>query len=152
MLQRSPVHWLGSGLQRTVLLFVVMAAVVFGVYYVLSTENARRESRPEVAGWDDIEECGSLSSFDGTKTIDFERTHSVTLTETPPDGDEKSERKVTGTWSFDEGKERYTVYLENSAIEYSLTKPEDSSVCIFAPGDVDAVNLRESWFGRIEEE
>ena len=43
-----------------------------------------------VAGWDDIEECGSLTSFDGTKTIDLERDHKVDLTEKSTDDAGKS--------------------------------------------------------------
>src|SRR5262249_53203246 len=66
MLQFSRAHWSGSSLQRAVLLFLLIAAVMLGVYYILSTENARRESRPTVAGFDEVEECGSLTSFDGT--------------------------------------------------------------------------------------
>jgi hypothetical protein len=142
----------GSNLQRMILPLVLMAALILGVYYILSTENARRASRPVVAGWEDIEECGSLSSFDGTKTIDLERDHKVTLTEKSADGDDKSERKSSGTWSFDEDNERYTVSLADKSLEYTLVKPEESNVCIFTPSDdVGAVNLRESWFGRIEE-
>jgi len=142
----------GSGLQRMILPLLLMAALIVGVYYILSTENARRASRPVVAGWEDIEECGSLTSFDGTKTIDLERDHKVALTEKTADGDDKSERKSSGTWSFDEDNERYTVSLADKSLEYTLVKPEESNVCIFTPSDdVDAVNLRESWFGRIEE-
>jgi hypothetical protein len=159
MPQLSRFPWLGSSLQRAVLLFSLMAAVILGVYYILSTENARRLARPTVVGWDDLEECGSLTSFDGTKTIDFERDNKVTLTENSSEEDDESEgksdesaRKTSGTWSFDEEKERYTVNLKETLLDYMLVKPEDSNVCIFAPGDVDAVNLRESWFGRIEEE
>jgi hypothetical protein len=160
MLQRLRAHW--PGIQRAALLFILIAAVMLGVYHILSTENARRLSRPEIAGWDDIEECGSLTSFDGTKTIDFERDYTVVLTEKSSDeddkneddknGDDKTERKVSGTWAFDAEKERYTVSFEGTSVDYQLVKPEESSVCIFAPGDIGAVNLRESWFGRIEEE
>jgi hypothetical protein len=164
ILQRVRVHW--PGFQRAALLFVLIAAVMLGVYYILSTENARRLARPEIAGWDDIEECGSLTSFDGTKTLEFERDNTATLTEKSSDGDDKNEddkeddknradkpeRKVSGTWTFDEEKEHYTVSFEGTSVDYKLVKPEDSSVCILAPGDVEAVNLRESWFGKIEEE
>jgi hypothetical protein len=155
ILQRVRVHW--PGFQRAALLFVLIAAVMLGVYYILSTENARRLARPEIAGWGDIEECGSLTSFDGTKTLEFERDNTVTLTEKSSDeddknGDDKPERKSSGTWAFDAEKEHYTVSFEGTSADYKLIKPEDSSVCIFAPGDVEAVNLRESWFGRIEEE
>ena len=152
MLQRARVPWLASGLQRTVLLAILVAAVILGVYHILSSENARRLSRPVVEGWDEIDECGSLTSFDGTKTIDFERTQKIVLTEKSSNGDDSSGRKVTGTWSFDEDKERYTVSFEGISLDYQLIKPEDSSVCIFTPGDVGAVNLRASWFGKTEEE
>jgi hypothetical protein len=155
MLQRARAHW--PGIQRAALLFILIVVVMLGVYHILSTENVRRSSRPEIAGWDDIEECGSLTSFDGTKTIDFERDYTVVLTEKSSDeddknGDDKPERKVSGTWAFDAEKERYTVSFEGTSVDYQLVKPEESSVCIFAPGDIGAVNLRESWFGRIEEE
>jgi hypothetical protein len=134
-----------------VLLLVLAAALILGVYYLLSAENAHRLSRPAVAGWDDIEECGSLTSFDGTKALDFEHNHRASLTEKSDDAD-KPERKVDGTWSFDPKKELYSVSFGDSPAHYKLVKPEDSSVCILAPGDVSAVNLRESWFGRIEDE
>jgi hypothetical protein len=152
MFQFSRVNWFGSKAQSAVLLCILMAAIIFAVYYILSVENARRLSRPAVPGLDDIEECGSLTSFDGTKTIYFERDDKLLITEKSSDGDEKSERKITGTWSFDEENERYTVRFENTSLDYTLVKPEDSSVCILAPGDISAVNLRESWFGKIEEE
>jgi hypothetical protein len=135
-----------------ILLLVLAAAVILGVYYILSAENAHRQSRPEVAGWDDIDECGSLTSFDGTKTLDFERSHKASLTEKASNDADKPERKVDGTWSFDPEKERYTVSFGDSPAHYELVKPEDASVCILAPGDVSSVNLRESWFGRIEDE
>jgi hypothetical protein len=32
----------------------------------------------------------------------------------------------------------------------TLIKPEDSGVCILARGDIGAVNIRESWFGRFD--
>jgi hypothetical protein len=147
----SRVRWLGSSLQRVVLPFILMAGAVVGVYYILSTENARRSSRPAVAGWDDIEKCGSLTSFDGTKTMDLDRTYKLVLTEKSPNGDEKSERKSIGAWSFDAEKERYTVSFADTSLVYQLVKPAESSVCIFTTGDVGAVNLRESWFGQIEE-
>jgi hypothetical protein len=134
-----------------VLLLVLAPAFILGVYYILSAENAHRLSRPAVAGWDDIDECGSLRSFDGTKTLDFERNHGASLTEKSDDAD-KPERKVDGAWSFDEEKERYTVSFGDSPAHYKLVKPEDSSICILTPGDVSAVNLRNSWFGRIEDE
>jgi hypothetical protein len=135
-----------------VLVAALAAAALLGVYHLLSAENARRLSQPVVAGWEDLDECGSLKSFDGTKTLDFERSHKASLTEKSANDADKPERKVDGTWSFDEEKERYTVSIGDGSADYELVKPEDSSVCILAPGDVGAVNLRESWFGKIDDE
>ncbi len=135
-----------------VLVLALAAAAVLGVYHLLSAENARRLSQPAVAGWEDLDECGSLKSFDGTKTLDFERSHKASFTEKSANDADKPERKVDGTWSFDAEKGRYTVSVGDSSADYELVKPEDSSVCILAPGDVGAANLRESWFGKIEDE
>jgi len=130
MLQRSRVPWTGSGPQRTVLLAILVAAVILGVYHILSSENARRLSRPVVEGWDEIDECGSLTSFDGTKTIDFERTQKIVLTEKSSNDDDSSERKVIGTWSFDAEKERYTVSIEGTSLTYQLVRTHP---CVFLP-------------------
>jgi hypothetical protein len=154
MLQRLRAAWsrfkrLPSIKPSTVLPLILLAAAVLAVYPLLLRENARRSSEPEVPGWEEIDECGSLTSFDGTKTLDFESSHKVTLTEGSSGEGDKTDRKFDGRWSFDAEKERYTVSFKDAA-EDQLVKPEDSSVCILAPGDVGAVNLRESWFGRIE--
>ena len=136
--------WLG--------IVVFWAALIFGVYFLLSAEGARRASQPEVAGWDEIHECGSLTSFDGTRTLDFDRRHTASVTEKSSSEPDKPERKIDGTWSFDAETERYTVVLADSSADYVLVKPEDASVCILASGDVGAVNLRDSWFARIDDE
>ena len=158
MLQRLRFPW--SGLNRlpaipsmsTVLPLMLVTTVSLGVYPILVMENAHRSSRPVVAGWEEIDECGSLTSLDGTKTLDLERSHRAKLTEKSSDEVDNPERKVDGRWSFDAEKDRYTVSLKDTTSEYELVKPEDSSVCILAPGDVSAVNLRGSWFGRIQDE
>jgi hypothetical protein len=160
MLQRLRVGWSGFSLKRLppikptsmVLPLLLVGAVILGVYPILLTENAHRSSRPAVAGWDEIDECGSLTSWDGTKTLDFERNHRASVSEKPSDEADKSERKVDGIWSFDAEKDRYIVAFKDSRVDYELVKPEDSSVCILAPGDISAANLRESWFGRIKDE
>jgi hypothetical protein len=139
-------------IDKVLLVTVSAAAALLGLYYLLSAENARRQSQPEIAGWDDIDACGSLKSFDGTKTLDFDRSHKVSLIEKSSSDADKAERKVDGTWSFDEEKERYVVSLGAGSTEYELIKPEEASVCILTSSDVGAVDLRESWFARIDDE
>jgi hypothetical protein len=136
-------------MKRWSLIVLFWAALILGVYYLMSAENARRLSKPE--GWDDIHDCGSLTSFDGTKTLDFQRSQKARLTERSPDDADKSGRKVDGTWSFDGDEQRYTVSFGNSSTQYALVKPEDASLCVLVPGDIGAANLRESWFGPKDE-
>jgi hypothetical protein len=138
-------------MRRWSIIVLFWAALLLGVYALLSFERARRLSRPEVAGWDGIHACGSLTSFDGAKTLDLDRSHKVRLTEKTSDDDDAPERTVDGTWSFEADTERYTISFEEHAASYTLVKPEDSSVCILAPGEVGAVNLRESWFAPKDE-
>jgi hypothetical protein len=138
-------------MRRWSIIVLFWAALILGVYALLSFERARRLSRPEIAGWDDIHGCGSLTSFDGTKTLDLDRTHKAHLTEKTSDDDDAPERTVDGTWSFEAEKERYTISFEERSASYALVKPEGSSVCILTPGDVGTVNLGESWFAPKDE-
>jgi hypothetical protein len=107
---------------------------------------------PAIAGFDDIDECGSVTSFDGSKTLDFERDHKVTLTVGALGTANKPEQTINGTWSFNEEQMRYTTIFREGWTDYTLVKPEGSDVCILARGDIGAVNMRESWFGHIETE
>src|ERR1044071_6444545 len=52
--------------------------------------------------------------------MDLERTYKLVLTEKSPNGDEKSERKSIGAWSFDAEKERYTVSFADTSLVYQL--------------------------------
>jgi hypothetical protein len=52
-----------------------------------------------------------MTSFDGHKTLDFDRDHNVDLTEQDTPDDEKSkksERKSFGSWSYDEEHKRFS--------------------------------------------
>jgi hypothetical protein len=99
-------------------------AVIVGAFYLFSggTRNpgpprsqvAAPPSR--VVGWDDLDECSPMTSFDGHKTLDFDRDHNVDLTEEDTPDDEKSkksERKTFGTWSCDEEHKRFTVIIND---------------------------------------
>jgi hypothetical protein len=91
-----------------------------------------------------------MTSFDGHKTLDFDSDHKVDLTEEDNSDDgkfTKSERKTSGTWSYDEEHKRFTVIINDRSTDYTLMRPEGSDVCILAVGDLRSVNVTESWFG-----
>lgn len=129
---------------------LLLSAVVLAGYFLFGRE---RTSVPPpllaIAGFDDIDECGSVTSFDGSKTLDFERDHKATLTVRPFGSANKPEQTIDGTWSFNEEQMRYTTIFRDG---WTVVKPEGSDVCILARGDIGAVNMRESWFGHIETE
>jgi hypothetical protein len=128
----------------TALLF--WGAVIVGALYLFSGGT-----RNPVEGWDDLDECSPMTSFDGHKMLDFDRDHKVDLTEedTPDENSKKSERKTFGTWSYDEEHKRFTVIINDRWTNYTLMRPESSDVCILAVGDLRSVNITESWFGTV---
>ena len=79
-------------------------AVIVGALYLFSggTRNPGAAPAPLVAGWDDLDECSPMTSFDGHKTLDFDRDHNVDLTEEDTPDDEKSKKSERKT--FDDGK------------------------------------------------
>src|SRR6202035_1166257 len=91
--------------------------------------------------------CGIVTSFDGSKTLEFGPGHDVILI---LPRSEKEAESALGRWSFDEERKLYTTVLEGKMTDYTLIKPEESGVCILARGDIGAVNIRESWFGRFD--
>ena len=128
------------------------AVIAGGAYFLFAGEKKNAPVLPPAAaGWGDIDECAPFTSFDGSKTLDFERSHKVSVT---PESDDakKSEQKIDGTWSFNEENKRYTLFFGEARSEYSLIKPNKSTLCILASGDVGSVNMRESWFALIEDD
>jgi hypothetical protein len=129
-------------------------AVIVGALYLFSggTRNPGAAPPSLVAGWDDLDECSPMTSFDGRKALDFDRDHKVDLTEedNPDDGKStKFERKTSGTWSYDEEHRRFTIIMNDRWTDYTLMRPEGSDVCILAVGDLRSVNITESWFGTV---
>jgi hypothetical protein len=147
--QFSPVEI--TRMQRWGVVLFLYAALL-GSYYFFPPDEKATALQPllSVAGWDDIRECGSVTSLDGAKTLEFASSHKVGLTETDVQDEKEPRRTTDGSWSFDEQKKRYTITFGDKWTDYTLITPDGSSVCILARGDIGAVNLRESWFGRIE--
>jgi hypothetical protein len=129
-------------------------AVIVGALYLFSggTQNPASAPSSLIPGWDDLDECSPMTSFDGYKSLDFDSDHNVDLTEedNPDDGKfTKSERKTSGTWSYHDEHKRFTVIINDRSTDYTLMRPEGSDVCILAVGDLRSVNITESWFGTV---
>jgi hypothetical protein len=120
---------------------VLGVAVIVGAYFLFARE--KKNQYPAIAGWDEIDECAPFTSFDGSQTLDFERSHKVSVAKKPS-------TKIDGTWSFNEEKKRYTLFFGEASSDYILIKPNNSDLCILAIGDIGSVNMRESWFALID--
>ena len=135
------------GFIRTVLsAFVVIAAAS----YFWNIYNSPKKTNIAPAGWDTLSECEPFSFFDDTKSLEFSIDHKVIFIENKNEATKAPENRTDGRWSFDQHKGRYVVTVGGSSFDYALVRPENSSVCILASGDVNAADLQKSWFGQIE--
>jgi hypothetical protein len=102
-----------------------------------------------VPGWDDLIPCSYVASFDGAEELMLYENHFVRLNDgtNPSDGAERDQHNyIDGKWSFDEGLKRYAITLNDVTTVYSVVQPENSHTCLLIKGDLNAANLRESWF------
>jgi hypothetical protein len=101
-----------------------------------------------IPGWDRLDPCSFVSSFDELRTLTFSPRQRVTLSERDDPKAIRPAREKTGEWSYDETRKRYSVIVDNETKQYALLAPPKSDVCILASGSEAAVNLPESWFGK----
>jgi hypothetical protein len=102
-----------------------------------------------VPGWQDLISCSYVTSLDGTKQLSISENNRATLYESVALSDKKrgDERiSVEGTWSFDEISKQYFVALNGETTAYLLVSPERGGVCMLIAGELEAANLRRSWF------
>jgi hypothetical protein len=104
------------------------------------TENHTRATVP-IPGWDDLLYCADVASLDGTKRVTFSENHSLYFHD-----DNSADDRRNDTWSFDEKLKRYTVTLKGQDTIYSLISPKDANTCMLIKGDIEAADLRGSWF------
>jgi hypothetical protein len=112
------------------------------------TDKARAPIRI-VPGWEDLISCSYVTSLDGTKQLSISENNRATLYESvalldKTGGDERI--SIDGTWSFDETSKQYFVALNGETTTYLLVSPEKGGVCMLVAGELEAANLRRSWF------
>jgi hypothetical protein len=93
------------------------------------------------AGWDDLITCSELVSIDGAKRLSLSEDHVLKVYDKT--GTKKAE---SGTWSYREQSKQYSIVLADQSWDYVLVSPNGSDTCILASGNVEAANLRASWF------
>ena len=112
------------------------------------TDKARAPIRI-VPGWDDLASCAYVTSLDGTKQLSISENNRATLYESVALLDKKGSVEripIEGTWSFDEISKQYSVALNGVTTTYLLVNPERGGVCMLIAGELEAANLRRSWF------
>jgi hypothetical protein len=134
------------------MVLALACAAAAGAAYVLWDDVPSRSSHGsrifDIPGWDKLNPCSYLISFDGMRTLTFSARRGVRLSERGNPKDARPVAEKSGEWSYDQTRDRYSVTLENEATQYTLYAPPNSDVCILTSGTSTAANLQESWFGR----
>ena len=127
-----------------ILLAVCLA--VRGIYWIY-TRPVSIAKRPP-AGWEELEPCSSLISFNGPTYLTlFEDQHAELLQYIPAENGKDATGRVTdGRWSYNASSARYSVTIGEDTTAYSLFSPEQLSICIMSKGEIGAADLYESWF------
>lgn len=125
------------------------AGAAFVCYmFSVKTDKARAPIRI-VPGWENLISCSYATSLDGTKQLSVSENNRATLYESVALSDKKGSDKrisIEGTWSFDEISKQYFVALNGETTAYLLVSPERGGVCMLIAGELEAANLRRSWF------
>jgi hypothetical protein len=111
--------------------------------------NRSEREAPAAPGWDGLISCAYSTSLDGTKRLSVSENSHATLYEEHEPLDRKQGDEIPpieGTWSFDESSKRYLVVLNGETTTYVLVNPEGGGMCMLIAGEVEAANLRRSWF------
>jgi hypothetical protein len=93
------------------------------------------------AGWDHLIPCSELISMDGAKRLSLSENHVLKVYDKTG-----TTRTETGTWSYREESKQYSIVLSDQNWIYVLVSPNGSDTCMLASGNVEAANLRASWF------
>jgi hypothetical protein len=121
---------------------IFWAAVACTVYLTVDGREAKTRLEESAAqGWDKLSRCSYLTSFDGNKDVAlYPNGHATLYAKSAPD------KGVDGEWRFDGATKRYSLTFGGGSENYSLVEAAQGSVCILVNGNLNAANLRDSWF------
>jgi hypothetical protein len=121
--------------------FIITAIIIIliGLWFYYSDGG-----RTQVAGWESLSSCSELVSLDSSKELSLFDDNRVRLND--KDGT-TGDHYVWGSWSYDEASKRYTIAVNDSTSTYlAVSVPNTAIACILAAGDLNATDLRASWF------
>ena len=117
------------------------------IYFVFFHQRAAIPNLPTVPGWDELARCSYMTSLDGTKELTLSDDHRAAFSDNSRARNQKGEGvNILGSWSFDESSKLYSVTLNDETTIYILLSPERSNGCLLIKGDIQAADLRASWF------
>jgi hypothetical protein len=137
-----------------VLYILAGVALVYWIFFYKSDGARTAQNKLAIPGWDDLVPCSDMVSFDGMKALTLHDDHRASFyNKDPLKAPKEGEHDVTaeGTWSFDETSNRYSVTLNGLTTDYLMLSPEDVSTCMLIKGDLEAADLRGSWFAKSDE-
>ena len=122
-----------------------------GIYLFLRPGPSHRvdEVPAMPAGWEELEACSVLESFDEKKemTLSDDLTAKVEDMSRRAEGDGPGSKIVTeGAWRYDAGSKRYAITFNGDTTTFTLLARADSTSCILFKGDLRAADVSESWF------
>ena len=123
---------------------LLVGAIVFWITFK-RTDKPQHEAL--TLGWSELVSCSDLMSLDGTQQLTLSENHSVRF-----HYEGSSEVSKTGLWSYDEPSNRYSVTLSDQTSTYFIVAPKGTNTCMLIKGNVEAADLRGSWFSSSAED
>jgi hypothetical protein len=121
-----------------------------GAYYLATHTTPHREPEPEPPkpGWERLARCSFVTSFDGNRDLSFSDDGRAELY----DNTNKDKDVVAGEWRFDEATNLFAVILDGVPKSYAVVEPGQGPICMLLKGDLQAADLKESWFSPSSDE
>src|SRR4029077_18871014 len=107
-----------------------------------------------------LDECWPFFSLDGEKKLMFQNAdHTLTLHRIDRNRDPKAKKNretknastEQGTWTADNTTGEVVVNVAGDRQSYILVVPYESQ-CVLGAGQIEAVNLKSSWYGTPDED
>jgi hypothetical protein len=126
---------------------LLLGCILAGVgYWIISAwTNKPAQPEPWPVGFEELIDCSSTSSLDGTKELHLSE-NSVAVMYDKSKKENGKYRRFNGKWAFNEASKLYTVTLNGEPIAYSIVQPSGWGSCMLVKGDLRSVDLTTAWF------
>jgi hypothetical protein len=129
---------------------IFLGGVSLGVYYLVTHSTPHREPEPPKPGWEQLARCSFLTSLDGNKDLSlWDDGRAELFDNTSKDKDVVA---VEGQWRFEQATNLFAVIFDGVSKSYAVVEPGQGPICMLLKGDLQAADLKESWFSPTSDE